>query len=129
MISVSAVPLRIFVFLTTSRLPSRRRLGFSETQARRERHPRRAQNAFYRHEKFYVALLLKIERKTVRKVAQAEVSGLAEGIAFSPDGRYLYVRNLVDGNVDILRLDGDALTKVASFALPEHPASMRGSTP
>ena len=34
-----------------------------------------------------------------------------------------------DGNIDILRLDGDALTKVASLALPGHPASMRGSTP
>jgi hypothetical protein len=30
--------------------------------------------AFYRHEKSYVAVL-KIEGKTVRKVAQAEVSG------------------------------------------------------
>jgi Tol biopolymer transport system component len=77
--------------------------------------------AFYRHQKNYVALL-KIEGKTVRKVAQAEVSGLAEDIAFSPDGRYLYVGTFVDGNIDILRLDGDALTKVASFA-------MRGSTP
>ena len=55
--------------------------------------------------------------------------GLAEGIAFSPDGRYLYVGNFVDGNMDILRLDGDTLTKVANFALPGHPASMRGSTP
>jgi DNA-binding beta-propeller fold protein YncE len=44
--------------------------------------------AFYRHEKSYVALL-KIDGKTVRKVAQADVGGLAEGIAFSPDGRYL----------------------------------------
>jgi DNA-binding beta-propeller fold protein YncE len=84
--------------------------------------------AFYRHEKSYLALL-RIEGRTVRKVTQAEVSGLAEGIAFSPDGCYLYVGNFVDGNIDILRLDGDALTKVASFALPEHPASMRGSTP
>jgi DNA-binding beta-propeller fold protein YncE len=84
--------------------------------------------AFYRHEKSYVALL-KIEGKTVRKVAQADVGGLAEGIAFSPDGRYLYVGNFVDGNIDILRLDNDTLTKVASFALPGHPASMRGSTP
>lgn len=73
--------------------------------------------------------LLKIEGKTVRKVAQAEVSDLAEGIAFSPDGRYLYVGNFVDGNIDILRLDGDALTKVASFALPGHSASMRGEHP
>ena len=65
----------------------------------------------------------------MRKIAQAEVGGLAEGIAFSPDGRYLYVGNFVDGNVDILRLDGDVLTKVAALALPGHPASMRGSTP
>jgi DNA-binding beta-propeller fold protein YncE len=84
--------------------------------------------AFYRHEHSYVALL-KIDGKAVRKVAQAEVGGLAEGIAFSPDGHFLYVGNFVDGNVDILRLDGDALTKVGTLALPGHPASMRGSTP
>jgi DNA-binding beta-propeller fold protein YncE len=84
--------------------------------------------AFYRHDKSYVALL-KIDGKTVRKVAQADVGGLAEGIAFSPDGRYLYVGNFVDGDIDILRVDGDALTKVANLALPGHPASMRGSTP
>jgi DNA-binding beta-propeller fold protein YncE len=84
--------------------------------------------AFYRHDKSYVALL-KIDGKTVRKVGQADVGGLAEGIAFSPDGRYLYVGNFVDGDMDILRLDGDTLTKVANFVLPGHPASMRGSTP
>jgi DNA-binding beta-propeller fold protein YncE len=60
--------------------------------------------AFYRHDKSYVALL-KIDGKTVRKVAQADVGGLAEGIAFSPDGRYLFVGNFVDGNIDILRVD------------------------
>ena len=84
--------------------------------------------AFYRHDKSYVALL-KIDGKTVRKVGQTDVGGLAEGIAFSPDGRYLYVANFVDSDIDILRLDGDALTKVASLPLPGHPASMRGSTP
>jgi DNA-binding beta-propeller fold protein YncE len=84
--------------------------------------------AFYRHEKSYVALL-KIEGKGVRKVAQADVGGLAEGIAFSPDGQYLYVGNFVEGDIDILRRDGDTLAKVGSFALPGHPASMRGSTP
>src|ERR1700736_604783 len=84
--------------------------------------------AFYRHEKSYVALL-KIDGKTVRKVAQTNVGGLAEGIAFSPDGQYLYVGNFVEGNIDILRRDGDTLTKVGSFPLPGHPASMRGSTP
>lgn len=84
--------------------------------------------AFYRHDHSYVALL-KIDGKTVRKVAQADVGGLAEGIAFSPDGHFLYVGNFVDGDIDILRLDGDALAKVGSLALSGHPASMRGSTP
>jgi hypothetical protein len=86
------------------------------------------QTVFYRHEHSYVALL-KIDGKTVRKVAPAEVGGLAEGIAFSFDGRFLYVGNFVDGNLDILRLDGDALIKVGSLVLPGHPASMRGNTP
>ena len=84
--------------------------------------------AFYRHDHSYVALL-KIDGKTVRKVGQADVGGLAEGLAFSPDGHFLYVGNFVDGDIDILRLDGDALTKLGSLALPGHPASMRGSTP
>ena len=84
--------------------------------------------AFYRHEHSLVALL-KIDGKSVRKISETPVGGLAEGIAFSPDGRYLYVGNFIDGNIDILRLDGGRLTKVSSLALPGHPASMRGSTP
>ena len=73
--------------------------------------------------------LLKIDGRSVRKVAQADVGGLAEGLAFSPEGQYLYVGNFVEGDIDILRHDGDTLAKVGSFALPGHPASMRGSTP
>src|ERR1700719_2559273 len=84
--------------------------------------------AFYWHEHSYVSLL-KIEGKTVRNVGHLAVGDLAEGVAFSPDGHFLFVGNFVDGNMDILRLDGDTLTIVASFALPGHPASMRGSTP
>jgi hypothetical protein len=64
----------------------------------------------------------------VRKVAQTDVGGLAEGIAFSPNGQYLYVGNFVEGTMDILRRDGDTLTKVGSFALPGQPVAMRGST-
>jgi DNA-binding beta-propeller fold protein YncE len=73
--------------------------------------------------------LLKISGKEVRKAATAEVGGLPEGIAFSPDGRYLYVGNFKEGNIDILHLVGDSLRKVGTLALPGHPASMRGSTP
>jgi DNA-binding beta-propeller fold protein YncE len=84
--------------------------------------------AFYWHEKSYV-VLLKIDGKNVRKVAQTDVGSLAQGIMFSPDGQYLYVGNFVEGDIDILRRDGDSLTKVGNLVLPGHPASMRGSTP
>src|ERR1700747_2934500 len=36
---------------------------------------------------------------------------------------------IIDANIDILRVDGDALTKVADLALPGHPASRRGGPP
>ena len=84
--------------------------------------------AFYWHEHSLVALL-KVTGKSVTKISEVPVGGLAEGIAFSPDGGFLYVGNFIEGNIDILRLDGDRLEKVSSFALQGHPASMRGSTP
>ena len=85
-------------------------------------------SAFYRHPHSYVALL-KIAGKSVRKIAEIPVGGLAEGIAFSPEGQFLYVGNFIDGTLDILRLAGDTMHKVGSVKLPGHPASLRGSTP
>ena len=83
--------------------------------------------AFYRHEKSYVALL-KIEGRSVRKVAQADVGGLAEGSRLAPTGNTSTWETSSRAN-RILRRDGDTLAKVGSFALPGHPASMRGTTP
>jgi DNA-binding beta-propeller fold protein YncE len=71
----------------------------------------------------------KIEGKKVRKVSQTDAGGLAEGIAFSADGDYLYVGNFLDGDVTILRGRGDRLVKAGMLKLPGHPASMRASTP
>ena len=88
-------------------------------------------NAFYRHD-HGVAVLLKTDGKTVRRVGQTEVGTLAEGIAFSPDGRFLYIANGGNGDEKELaafRLDGNKLEPVGSpLKLPGHPASMRGST-
>ncbi|MGO8917671.1 MAG: beta-propeller fold lactonase family protein [Stellaceae bacterium] len=83
---------------------------------------------FYYHPHSYVSLL-KIEGKKVRKVGEAEVGALAEGVVFSPDGKYLYAGNFMDGDVTILRLQGDRLVPAGTFRLPGHPASMRGSNP
>jgi sugar lactone lactonase YvrE len=86
-------------------------------------------NAFFRHD-HGVAVLLESDGKTVHKVGQTEVGNLAEGIAFSPDGRFLYVANWGEQDLVTYRLDGDKLVAVGvALKLPGHPASMRGSTP
>lgn len=87
-----------------------------------------AKDDFFRHDRSYVSLL-KIEGKKVRKVAEAAVGGLAEGAAFSRDGRYLYVGNFLDGDVTVLALQGDKLATIGTLKLPGRPASLRGSTP
>lgn len=84
--------------------------------------------AFFRHA-HSVAALLRVEGKTVRKVSETDVGRLAEGVAFSPDGHYVYVANYLDSDLTVLRLDGNKLVAVRSLKLPGHPASLRGSTP
>jgi DNA-binding beta-propeller fold protein YncE len=66
----------------------------------------------------------------VRKVGAAKAGQLAEGIAFSPDGKYLYVGNFSDSNLQIYHVEGDDLRDTGKvLKLPGHPASVRGSTP
>jgi len=86
-------------------------------------------NAFFRHD-HAIAVLLQSDGKTVHKVGQTEVGTLVEGIAFSPDGRFLYVANWGEKNLVTYRLDGDKLDEVGTpLKLPGHPASMRSSIP
>jgi hypothetical protein len=49
---------------------------------------------------------------------------------FSPDGRWLYVGNFIDGDLSVLRVDGDnTVTNTGTLIkLPGKPASMRGRT-
>jgi DNA-binding beta-propeller fold protein YncE len=84
--------------------------------------------AFYHHDHSLVALL-RIEGKKVRKVAEAEIGTIAKGIAFSPDGRFLYVARFLAGDIAILRIQGTKLVQVGALNLPGHPASLRGDTP
>jgi DNA-binding beta-propeller fold protein YncE len=85
-------------------------------------------SAFYHHDNSVVALL-KIDGKKVRKIGEAPVDGSCEGIAFSPDGRFLYVGSFSDGEIAILRLQGEKLMPVGTVKMPGHPASLRGDTP
>ena len=85
--------------------------------------------AFFHHDHSYLAIL-KIDGKKVTKVGEMPVGTLAEGVAFSADGKYLYVGNYLDADLAVFKVDGTKLTKLgANIKMPGHPAALRGSTP
>ncbi len=72
--------------------------------------------------------VLKVDGKKVTKVGDVEVGGLPEGVAFTPDGKYLYVGNYLDQDLSILKVGGARITDTGKrFKLPGHPASLRMS--
>jgi len=55
-----------------------------------------------------------------------DVGALPEGLAFSPDGQFLYVGNFLDATLQVLAVrDGKLIDDGRRIALPGHPASMR----
>lgn len=70
---------------------------------------------------------LKVDGKKVTKTGEVQVGAVPEGAVFSADGKWLYVGNYMDDNIQVLRVDGDTLVDTGVVvALPGHPASMRG---
>jgi len=69
---------------------------------------------------------LKINSKSVRKVPETPVGGIAEGLAFSPDGRFLYVGIFIEVTVVPYSSAAMRAFEGGNFSLPGHPASMRG---
>jgi DNA-binding beta-propeller fold protein YncE len=70
--------------------------------------------------------ILSIQGKTVTPVETIEVGNFPEPMAFSPDGRYLYVGNYADQDFSILKVDGTKVTNTGKrFKSGGHPASMR----
>ena len=85
-------------------------------------------NAWFANKNGKVAVL-RIDGKKVTKVKEIEVGGLPEGVAFSDDGRYIYVGNFVNRDVSILRVDGTDVTDTGKrLTLPGPPASLRART-
>jgi DNA-binding beta-propeller fold protein YncE len=69
---------------------------------------------------------LKIDGKRVTNAGSVNVGALPEGVAFGPDGKYVYVGNFIDQDLWVLRVDGSMLTDTTQrIKLPGHPASMR----
>jgi DNA-binding beta-propeller fold protein YncE len=74
------------------------------------------------------AVVLKIDGNKVTKVTDIPVGGLAEGVAFSPDGAYAYIGNYLDNDMSILKINGTEVTDTGKkLKLPGHPASLRGA--
>jgi DNA-binding beta-propeller fold protein YncE len=74
------------------------------------------------------AVVLKIDGNKVTKVTELAVGGLAEGVAFSPDGAYAYIGNYLDNDMSILKVNGTEVTDTGKkLKLPGHPASLRGA--
>jgi DNA-binding beta-propeller fold protein YncE len=70
--------------------------------------------------------ILRIQGKTVTPIKTIEVGAFPEPLAFSPDGRYIYVGNFADQDFSILKVDGTNVTDTGKrFKVPGHPASMR----
>jgi DNA-binding beta-propeller fold protein YncE len=74
--------------------------------------------------------VLSTARGDVRKVGAVRAGRLAEGVAFSPDGGYLYVADFIDSDLRVYRVENSEVRETGEvLRLPGHPASMRGSTP
>ena len=73
---------------------------------------------------------LRIAGKTVTRTGEVEVGGVPEAVAFSPDGKYLYVGNFYERELAILRVEGATVTDTGTrLSLPGRPVSMRGRVP
>jgi DNA-binding beta-propeller fold protein YncE len=72
--------------------------------------------------------VLKVDGKNVTKLEDLEVGALPEAVAFTPDGRYLYVGNFIDQDFSIFQVDGTKVTDTGKrFKVPGHPGSARMS--
>jgi DNA-binding beta-propeller fold protein YncE len=73
-------------------------------------------------------VLLRIDGNKVTKLKEIEVGGLPEPVAFTPDGKYLYVGNFLDKNFSILRVENNDLVDTGKkLQLDGHPAAARMS--
>ncbi len=74
--------------------------------------------------------VFEISDSGVRHVAELPAGGVPEALAFSPDGRWLLVANLLDANVSVFEVrNGQVVDTGRKLALPGHPGSMRATTP
>ncbi len=72
-------------------------------------------------------ILLALEDKQLRIVAEAPIGGWNQGIAFSRDGRTLLVQNMVERTLQVFAWDGHALKPQGELATAGGPAAIATS--
>jgi DNA-binding beta-propeller fold protein YncE len=71
--------------------------------------------------------VLSIKGKKVAKLQEFTLGPITEALAFSPDGKWLFVGNLNSQEVSVLKVDGTKVTDTRkNIPLPGRPGSMRG---
>ncbi len=71
--------------------------------------------------------IFSIDGLNLIRVDTIEFAGLPEGVAFSPDGEFMYVSNFVGQQVRVYRVEGTRVIDTGvRIPLPGHPGSMRG---
>lgn len=83
-------------------------------------------NAFFYNPNGSITVL-GIEGKKVTKLQEITLGPITEALAFSPDGKWLFVGNLNDQNVSVLKVEGKRVTDTGKpISLPGRPGAMRG---
>ena len=73
--------------------------------------------------------VLSIKGKKVTKLQEITLGPITEALAFSPDGKWLFVGNLNHQDVSVLKVDGKRVTDTGkNIPLPGRPGAMRGRT-
>jgi DNA-binding beta-propeller fold protein YncE len=72
--------------------------------------------------------ILRIDGQKVLAIKTLDVGRVPEAVAFSPDGRYIYVGNYTDQDFSILKVNGTNVVDTGKrFKVGGHPASARMS--
>ncbi|MEL0069677.1 MAG: YncE family protein [Betaproteobacteria bacterium] len=72
--------------------------------------------------------VFEIHGKELKKNQSVDIAGLPEGVAFSRDGRFMYVSSFMEKKMYVYKVEGNLIRETGvALDLPGHPASMRGS--